>query len=112
MALLTDSDAVRVDLPHEPGSWVELRRLTWGRVRQVQALPEGERIGAMFIAGVAAWSYDAELTPENLDSLDMTTANFIAEQLEQLNGVPSGKGPSSASVSSTSSPEAEPGQRS
>lgn len=88
---------IRLELPHEPGEWVELRKLSARQIRTVkaagvQAVPLNEddkdeaesvaMIEAYCLEAIVAWSYQDEdgqlpVTPENVGDLDMETQGFL-----------------------------------
>lgn len=107
----------RVEIPHEPGQWMELRRLSWRQLEAASdlasdaALKRMSQMGsdmlaairstsgqqaadpaaaydraAILQAGIAAWSYDAEVTPENIDALDEETAAWAVREILAMNG--------------------------
>jgi hypothetical protein len=77
----------RLDVPHEPGEWIEIRRLAWSQLGNVSTL---------FRNAIVAWSYPvapsalvpvegkAELQPAT-DCLDDTTAAWLLEQINRWN---------------------------
>ena len=107
----------RVEIPHEPGEWMELRRPSWRELEEAskvktdevfqrlrsmggdllrelsgvnreQVMAEAQRdplqlydMATVLRAGIAAWSYEAEVTPEALDSLDVLTAEWAAREI-------------------------------
>jgi len=87
---------IRVDLPHEPGEWFELRLLSFEKRRQIIA--EAKRIGgddgvevnaaAVRLLGeyrIVGWSYKDKdgtpipVTPEAIADLDEDTSNWLME---------------------------------
>ena len=119
MALVSDI-VKRLDIPHEDGEWVEIRKLSWRqlelaaeiqtedslkRIKQmggemVQAMREmasdQERESAqqydraaILQAGIVRWSYEAEVTKENIDLLDEETAAWAFEEILNLTKPPS-----------------------
>ena len=101
----------RLDVPHEQGEWVEIRKLSW---RQLEAasdaqtekamakvsglgaelmasLPKavaGDRDpvdsydrGAALAAGIIAWSYDAPVSPDAIGDLDEETAGWLMREI-------------------------------
>lgn len=95
-----ENDTVRFEIPHEPGEWIELRRLPWGRLKTYASsgLSEAEVGSAMLVDAIAGWSYDAEVTPEHVDCLDPATATWVGGQLEKLLGVDAARGEDSAAA--------------
>ena len=100
----------RVDLPDEPGQWIEMRMPSLAileraqRARQREALamfiefdlsrvqglsrPETERQDAedydwqsLLISCIIAWSYTESLTPENIAELDAATVKLLVATL-------------------------------
>ena len=98
-------------IPHEPGQTMTFRRLSWReweqaadaardralamcrdltpemlslmRERSAQGEAPAEQFDAATVlhAGIAGWSYDAPVTPENIDALDAQTAEWALAQL-------------------------------
>lgn len=103
MALIEIGTTQRFEIPHEPGEWVDLRPLPWARFTEITSKPGVEKAIVLVRESIAAWSYDAEVTAENIDRIDVQTAKFIAEAVLRVNGV-EGKGgaaSSSASIEAT-----------
>ncbi len=102
----------KLDIPHEDGEHMELRRLSWRQLEQAQEVATEElyerikKMGPEVIAsfqksgnqqqqeavpnydrstvlklGIAGWSYDAEVTPENIDCLDEQTAAWAYDEI-------------------------------
>lgn len=117
------TEPIRKEIPHEPGQWMDLRRLPWKKLKKARKKQEKENrevikdFGAEFLRvlrdggdeekarrvlekqqyhvsnfdietllqdGIAAWSYDHELTPANLGELDERTAQWAAQALIDL----------------------------
>lgn len=85
MALISPQDVTRFPIPHEPGQWVELRPLTGRHFASIQRNAKEESPGEITLRLIAAclvaWSYDAEITPENIEALDYETFNWLDNQL-------------------------------
>lgn len=95
---------VRIELPHEPGEWIDVRKLSARQVRAVKAagvgaVPLGEddadeaqgmaMMDAYCQEAIVAWSYreDGEplpVTPENVADLDLETESYLFETALQL----------------------------
>lgn len=90
MALIDPKEVRHVEIPHEPGEWVELRPITSRIFATVQREGKGEsysEITLRLLAGcIVAWSYDAPVTPENIDLLDPVTMNYLDEQMQKTSG--------------------------
>ncbi len=115
--MLTKGITKRVELPHEPGAWIEVKLLGY---RQLEAakqkrlfdqirifrelgpqLPTGGVTidpdapvapiiadplntydqGTLLEAAIVAWSYDAKVTVDAIQSLDEQTAEYVARQV-------------------------------
>ncbi len=103
--LISKDQGEWVEIPHEPGQKFQLRSLTWvekgeaSEVRQASAMAKAAALPpAMFEmlegmdreqtteqqfdmktvlwAGVLGWTYEADLTPETLATLDDETAEW------------------------------------
>lgn len=69
----------RIEIPHEPGEWIELTPLTFGDKRALAELKGVESVTYLVRATVAAWSYKVPPSPENIDLLDAETSDWIAQ---------------------------------
>lgn len=107
---LTFNQTRRVEIPHEPGEWFELRALSFvqfaiaeeARQRKaaeqmraigadvLSALPTNDKapdplqqydIAALLKLGVLAWSYTEPVSDEAIESLDPRTAQWAAREL-------------------------------
>ncbi len=115
--MLTKGITKRVELPHEPGAWIEVKLLGY---RQLEAAkqkrlfdqikifrelgpqaptvtpaidPDGPVVpvvpdplntydqGMLLEAAIVAWSYDAKVTIDAIQSLDEQTAEYVARQV-------------------------------
>jgi hypothetical protein len=99
MALLKPTTK-RLDIPHEPGEWVEIRRLSSlggldpdemskGRVRRL------EELARYFVSAIVAWSYPEPATTDVIagipnvhgdreGGLDATTSLWLMGEIGQL----------------------------
>ena len=104
----------RVDIPHEDG-WMEFKKLSWrelhaaGEVvmyemldrmaklggdvlsalrgldeKQSESQPQYDK-GTVLHQGILRWSYDADVTPQNIDLLDEETATWAYHQIVSMN---------------------------
>ena len=81
--MLTNKAQKRVELPHEPGEWVEVRMPSMLIMDKASDGPH-PWLG-LLTACIQAWSYDAEVTEETIGELD-------AETVQVLNGALLGTG--------------------
>lgn len=86
LLLPTNRATRRVDIPHEPGQWVEITRLAWSEMPtfQLRATDLHAYIAALFAKAVTGWSYDVPPTPENLAYLDDTTAGWLYIEIDKF----------------------------
>lgn len=115
MAIITNITR-RAPVPHEPGEWLDIKRLSWRQlehadsVQQDKLLPQMKKMGGDLIgalrdvgkkqeqdpvakydrgtvleAGIAGWSYDAQVNKENIDALDEATADWAFREILALN---------------------------
>lgn len=119
MAIVTNTTR-RVEIPHEPGEWMELKRLSWRQLELAKDVASSDALkriksvggdmmialqkygneqkkgkdrdpasqydrGIVLEAGVAGWSYDAELKKESIDALDEETAEWAFREILSLN---------------------------
>jgi hypothetical protein len=113
--LITDKTR-KVDIPHEPGEWVEIKKLSWRQLTLAADIQTDETIarlkkmggdlfkslsnekakqetnpalqydrGFVLEAGISRWSYDAEVSKKNIESLDEQTAAWLFEEILDLN---------------------------
>lgn len=76
----------RLDIPHEPGQWIEVQRLAWSEMPSFQLRVSDLHgyIAAAFKSAVVAWSYPEPVTPEHLACLDDTTAGWLYVELDKF----------------------------
>lgn len=86
MALIDARKTIQVPIPHEPGEWVELRRLSGGELRRIfKSSADGtDKAISMLRMSMVAWSYAAELTDETLDQVDYHTMLWMVQQVDAL----------------------------
>lgn len=110
MALVTKRTE-RLDIPNEPGEWVELRLPLC--VADMRALGEASTVPdvkrAMVLHTIQAWSYAAPVDAETLERLDMGTFNWLWERINEASAVPDPEKKDSSSPSpATTEPAGEP----
>ena len=72
----------KLDLPHEPGEWVEIRPLSWRQVNAIRDIDDENEITCYVLSqAIVGWSYGEPVTPETLDRLDAETAVFVIDKL-------------------------------
>lgn len=88
--MLTNRVTRRIDLPHEPGQWVEARMpsmMIMAQARTAARLAGVDDFDAFTYANhllracVTGWSYEAEVTAENIDEIDDTTAALVIGEI-------------------------------
>jgi hypothetical protein len=74
----------RIDIPHEPGQWIEIQRLAWSELPMgsVRTDPRGYML-ALFAAAVTAWSYPAPVK-DSLEYLDDITAGWLYVEIDKF----------------------------
>jgi hypothetical protein len=105
----------KVDIPHEPGEWMIIKRLSWKQLDEastVSSMASFERISKLgpdmaatlskfasgapssdaaydratvLNQGIAKWSYSDEINPDNIDALDDVTANWAFREIVAMN---------------------------
>jgi len=100
----------KVEIPHEPGEWMVLRKLTWRQeelAKEIQSdkflkkakqysslikdFDKGDRSktdpltqydrGCVLEAGIVKWSYKEDVNKENIDKLDSETAEWAFREI-------------------------------
>ena len=114
--MLVRSVTKRLEIPHEPGEHMTLRRLSWSQLDQAReaatmaSLARAAKMGPEMIValrqstdgeasegsqydkatvlsyGISGWSYDAEATAANINLLDEQTADWAFMEILKLNG--------------------------
>lgn len=91
MALIDPSKSVRVEIPHEPGEWAQLRPMTAADVAELQRSFGDESNAGWTLHALGrcleAWSYDAVITEETLGRLDYVTFGWLSGQLLETSGM-------------------------
>lgn len=80
--MLTSKAIKRIDLPHEPGEWIEVKMPSLS-VLEAVGLGEGEisQSRIMLQKCIVGWSYSDPVNNETIDDLDFRTVQFIAEHI-------------------------------
>jgi hypothetical protein len=75
--MLTSKHLKKVDLPHEPGEWIEVKMPSVGDLRAVDMTNSIQSTLDALCSCIKAWSYDEDVTPENIADLDPPTITFL-----------------------------------
>lgn len=79
----------RLEIPHEPGEWMDVRvPLAAGDMAGLTAA-DGE-IGMsldLMVSVVQAWSYPEDISRETIDLLDLDTMVWLAQAVTEASGV-------------------------
>lgn len=95
MALISKDDRRRIDIPHEPGEWIELRAFTTKDSAEVEAGGGNGQInlGLQILArAITTWSYkDAngatiDPTEETIGQLDLDTFKWLMQEVDLTSG--------------------------
>lgn len=86
MALVDKTKIVRIELPHEPGGWIELHPMSSGDLANLPDDPYAAML-KMLQRIVTTWSYDVPVTPDNVLLLDVETVNELAVHVRAMSGV-------------------------
>lgn len=79
--MFTTDKIKRLDLPHEAGTWVEIKPMSV-KVYQAARQADGSLDAIIAMAGcITAWSYDRDVTQENVADLDVETAGIVADAI-------------------------------
>lgn len=75
MGIIDARHVTRFEIPHEPGEWIGLHRISGGQVRKImkQAGDGADRAVAILRASLDTWSYPCPITDETLDDVDYQT---------------------------------------
>lgn len=79
---LTSHLTKRLDLPHEPGEWVEVRMPSLRMLHELSAYDDSyEGMVKLVSQCVLSWSYPVGVSEDSIWDLDAETAGFIAKAL-------------------------------
>lgn len=76
MALIDPKHFERLDIPDEPGEWVEIRSTTAGDLIGVEQRDDSTFV--LLAKRIKAWSYDAPVNAESISRLDIPTFTFLS----------------------------------
>lgn len=79
---LTSHDVKRLDLPHEPGQWVDIRMPSLRMLHEMSKIEDSyEGMVKLIASCVTAWSYGDDVTEADVWDLDAETAGVIGKAL-------------------------------
>lgn len=78
--MLTSKVTTKIELPHEPGQWIEVKQPSIRDAIDV-AQAEGDSWLPLLKQCIISWSYEEPVTPENIADLDTDTAWLIIDAL-------------------------------
>jgi hypothetical protein len=91
LALINSQHVQHVDIPHEPGQWIEIRPVTAGQVADLQKDSVAESSAAVaiktLVGCIVAWSYEAPVSIESLRELDYETFQWLETQISVTSGL-------------------------
>lgn len=106
--MLISDKPVRVHLDHEPGQWIDV--IAPSVVQYLAASKSvgsegtrGETLHALARVCVVGWSYDAPVTPGNVDRLDSESAAVLFGALAEIVSGASAEGNPTGGASTTPS---------
>lgn len=100
MALIKDDTRVRLDIPHEPGEWIEIRPMRNSDLRTADLTDRRTALFSLMDTLIVAWSYPEPVTPENIAQLDVDTTRWLDEQIPAVSGIRADEAKNGSSPSS------------
>lgn len=88
MALLRTGERKRLDIPHEPGEWIEIKRLSMREHGELDTATARTPLLfglALMGAAISAWSYPEAVTQESVDRLDPVTSGWLIKAIGRHN---------------------------
>lgn len=76
----------RIELPNEPGEWIELRPMSSGDAANTSNDQYTSTLEVL-VKVITAWSYTVPLTKENIYLLDMNTIRLLSGELAKISNV-------------------------
>jgi hypothetical protein len=112
----------KLDVPGEEGQWIEIRPLSAKRLHAIEL--EAKKLGREALAAndddtdaenyttaslvlreaIVSWSYAAEVTPDNVDDLEVSTMMWLSGQIGQGSEIPLASTPISTGSSAEKTP--------
>lgn len=83
MAFKSDAKPERIEIPHEPGQWIELIPPSGGDLRDLSGLESYEYSFGLAARMITRWSYERDITIENIADLDAHTIGWLAPVLRE-----------------------------
>lgn len=87
MALITDDTRVRLNIPHEPGQWIEIRPMRNSDLEKIDVSDRVAMTLALFERVILAWSYPEPVTPQTIRQLDIDTTRWLDEEIPKASGL-------------------------
>lgn len=88
MALINSSNTKRLDIPHEPEQWIDVRPLTAGDMEGLSVDGSQIKVSIEALAAIIqAWSYDEPVSLENVRRLDIDTFTWLGTEALKVSGV-------------------------
>ena len=78
---ITSLQRHKLDLPHEPGEWIELRQPSYFMFEKAWLDEGGMDWGIIFDQCILAWSYPVAVTPEYIRDLDAATVHALIQDM-------------------------------
>ena len=75
--MLTNRIEKQVDLEHEPGEWIRVRMPSVAMLADVDRTDGLKATIDVLKLCILSWSYDAEVTPENVGELDVVSVQAL-----------------------------------
>ena len=101
--MVNEGVKVRREIPHEPGEWMEFRPLTVQMtIESARNRADGDKLDAglrSLVNGVVGWSYAEECVEANIRRLDIGTANWAMETVQEISHISALRGEASAASS-------------
>lgn len=92
MALISFKDRHRLEIPHEPGQWVEVRPIAAGEIELFEVTNGMVKVTLDLLAAVVTgWSYDEPVSLDAIKRLDLDTfvwlTGALGDELMKISGI-------------------------
>lgn len=91
MALVSKLQPQRIDIPHEPGEWIDVLPITAGQISALQKDVDGKTptgiMIEMLVQCIKAWSYPDPISMETISDLDGGTLAWLQTEVNVTSGV-------------------------
>jgi hypothetical protein len=88
LALISVDQVKRLDVPHEPDQWIEVRPVTAGDLGMLEA---GQSMVKLTLEAMSTlikgWSYPEPATRESVNRLDVDTFIWLSKEIMTFSGV-------------------------